>query len=146
MEKLQALYSKSHLRLFGIAFDALYAGTYHAYLGPTGIPEATILPGNRFHDVVVGSGGAILVGYSGDPWKRYKLTPERLNKLRAGMWRLYGQIVETYRIEMPVAPQKPVDWILQLSPEMKKRFPGLMIRNPKFLLPCSSPASAKSEN
>jgi hypothetical protein len=137
MERLRRAYSQSHVRILGMVFGVLYRGTYSVAPGPTGLPEARVDHGNPFYDMVADSGGVIMIGYSGHPHRSFNLTPDLLEQLRTTAWRLYGQIVEIYKIKIVLpSPEKAARWELELSPETKKKYPGLLIRKPHLTGSC----------
>lgn len=121
--------SRTPIRIFGISFGQIYSGTL---MGPT------VISGSEINDLAVSSGGYILLANGDNPWKSYRFSAEVERALRFATVQLYGQIVETYRVEVQTSnTEKSIEWKLDLAPDIQKNFPALKVKHPKVLLPCN---------
>lgn len=142
--QLQEALRAAPVRIFGVSFGTFQGPAY--WIGaPTGPQPVMVTEPTKyidFSDFISSTGGAIYMGHSGNPQRSYELTEENLRELRTGVWRIYGQIVETYRIELPAAPRlDPKNLSVTLSADVEKKLPGLVARYPSTVAPCHVPPS-----
>ncbi len=113
-------------------------------LGETGVAvleqQLATSDATRFMLRFANESGGDLLADNTQPFNRpYVVNEERLEKVRTIIWRLYGQIVDVYRFEVPgFSGLRPENLEIQLSPETRKKLPGLVVRHPARLLPCNN--------
>lgn len=136
LEKVREQFERKPIRIFGFTFGMLYSGTQYG---------AEVAWGNPFYEMVAGSGGAILIGFTGHPWRTFELSDEILEQSKTGVWRVYGQIVETYRVEVAIPRvDKPRKWSIELSAAMNRRLQNARIRSTSKIAPCPDASAGVS--
>jgi hypothetical protein len=69
----------------------------------------------------------------------FAATDARIDRVFQVSWRLYGQIAETYRFELPrVDTAREESWEIALPKEIEARVPGIQIRAPQKIVRCTT--------
>jgi len=86
--------------------------------------------------------GGLLLAENTRPFNRpFAATDERLDRVFQMAWRLYGQVVETYRWNLPPSPSSKFEtWRVTLARDITQKVPGISVRTPDRILRCTASA------
>jgi hypothetical protein len=107
------------------------------------IPDSIII--DKFDRLIEESGGAILDLNPRAPWADHYRQIDEGKALRVGQAEQFYRAMEIgylLSFRLPISPDKPRNWKLEIANAQGKRRKDLSVYFPRMLFPCSQPTSA----